>query len=76
MKRLFTVLLVLNIYSSYAQQPDTVITDAQKIYGLSRFWQEANYNYAYFSNVPNLNWDSAYQSFVPQVLATKSVYEY
>ncbi len=76
MKRLFTILLALNLYSSYAQQPDTVITDAQKIYGLSRFWQEANYNYAYFSNVPKLNWDSAYQAFVPQVLATKTVYEY
>lgn len=76
MKRLFTVLLLLNVYISNAQQPDTVITDAQKIYGLSRFWQEANYNYAYFSNVPNLDWDSAYQAFVPQVLATKSVFEY
>jgi C-terminal processing protease CtpA/Prc len=76
MKRLFTFLLVVNAYCSYAQQPDTVVTDAQKVYGLSRFWQEANYNYAYFSNVPDLNWDSAYQAFIPQVLATKNAYEY
>jgi C-terminal processing protease CtpA/Prc len=76
MKRLFILLLASNVYSSHAQQTDTSITDAQKIYGLSRFWQEANYNYAYFSNVPNLNWDSAYQAFIPQVLATKNVFEY
>lgn len=62
--------------STQAQQTDTTLTEAQKIYGLSRFWQEANYNYAYFANVPNLNWDSAYQAFIPQVLATKNNYEY
>lgn len=77
MKRLFFLLLVLNTKSSFAQQqPDTVLSDAEKIYGLSRFWQEANYNYAYFSNVPTLNWDSAYQAAIPKVLATKSVFGY
>ncbi len=76
MKKLFTLLLVINVYSSRAQQPDSILTDAQKIYGLSRFWQEANYNYAYFSNVPHLDWDSAYQAFIPRVLATKNVFAY
>ncbi|MBC7867360.1 MAG: peptidase S41 [Gloeobacteraceae cyanobacterium ES-bin-316] len=76
MKRIFTFLLVLNAGYTQAQQKDSIISDAQKIYGLSRFWQEANYNYAYFSNVPTLNWDSAYQAFVPKVLATKTVFDY
>lgn len=76
MKKLFTLLSLAFVLSSQAQQTDTTLTDAQKIYGLSRFWQEANYNYAYFANVPDLNWDSAYQAFIPQVLATKNNYEY
>ncbi|MFN4315620.1 MAG: S41 family peptidase [Chitinophagaceae bacterium] len=59
-----------------AQQQDTALTEANKVFGLSYFWQEANYNYAYFENVPRLNWDSAYQAYIPKVLATKNRYEY
>lgn len=58
------------------QQVDTTLTNEKKLYGLSLFWQEANYNYAYFDNVPQLNWDSAYQAFIPQVLATRNNFEY
>jgi hypothetical protein len=58
------------------QQVDTTLTDEKKLYGLSLFWQEANYNYAYFDNVPHLNWDSAYQAFIPQVLATRNNFDY
>jgi len=52
------------------------ISDTQKLYGLSQFWKEASYNFAYFDKVPTLNWDSTYQAFIPQVLATKTDYEY
>ena len=52
------------------------LTDAQKLYGLSKIWQEANYNFAFFDQVPELDWDSAYQAFIPQVLKTNSTYEY
>lgn len=76
MKKIITLLLILSVTTSPAQQPDTLLTDAKKIYGLSRFWQEANYNYAYFSNVPSLNWDSAYQAYIPQILATTSLFDY
>ncbi len=76
MKIFIPLLLFLGSYTTQAQVPDTSLSDAQKIYGLSRFWQEANYNYAYFSNVPQLNWDSAYQAYIPKVLATRNVYEY
>lgn len=76
MKKFLTAALLVTNLVIHAQTPDTVLTDTKKIYGLSRFWQEANYNYAYFANVPALNWDSAYQAFIPQVLATKNNYEY
>ena len=52
------------------------LSDAEKIYGLSKFWQEVNYNFAFFHQVPDLNWDSAYTAFVPRVLATRNDYEY
>ncbi len=76
MKKILTLFLLFNSLFAHAQSPDSTLTDAQKLYGLSRFWQEANYNYAYFSNVPHLNWDSAYQAFIPRVLAAKTVFTY
>ena len=52
------------------------LTDAEKIVGLSTIWKEAAYNFAFFDQVPDLDWNAAYQQFLPQVLATTSTYEY
>lgn len=52
------------------------LSDAEKLYGLSLIWQEANYNFAFFDQVRDLDWDSAYRAFVPRVLETTSTYEY
>jgi len=76
MKRILFILFIVTTLEARTQSVDTVLSDSDKLYGLSRFWQEANYNFAYFSNVPDLNWDSAYRVFIPQVLATRSVFEY
>jgi carboxyl-terminal processing protease len=52
------------------------LTDVEKLYGLSKIWQEVNYNFAFFDQVAELDWDSTYQAFIPQVLATESTYDY
>jgi len=52
------------------------LTDAEKLYGLSVLWKEIDYNFASFYHVPELNWDQAYQDFIPQVLATHSILAY
>ena len=54
---------------------DHNLSNAKKIYGLSQFWSEAKYNFAFFDQT-EVNWDSAYQTFIPRVLATKNTYEY
>jgi carboxyl-terminal processing protease len=51
------------------------LPDAEKLYGLSLFWKEASYNFAYFDKA-KINWDSAYQAFIPQVLKTENTYQY
>ncbi len=51
------------------------LSDAEKIYGLSQFWSEAKYNFAFFDQT-EVNWDSTYQAFIPRVLATKNTLEY
>jgi hypothetical protein len=61
----------------YAQDgPDTSLTDAEKLYGLSLVWKEADYNFPLFAKVPALDWDSAYQAFVPLVLEAETTVEY
>lgn len=51
-------------------------SDSEKLYGLSHFWSEAKHRFVYFDQVPELDWDQAYQDFIPQVLATRNTYEY
>ena len=51
------------------------LSDEEKLYGLSQFWSEAKYNFAFFDQT-DVNWDSAYQVFIPRVLATKNTFDY
>jgi len=58
------------------QNESDELTDTDKIYGLALIWQEVNYNFVYFDQVPDLKWDSAFRAFIPQVLATENTYDY
>jgi carboxyl-terminal processing protease len=49
---------------------------AERIYGLSLIWQEANYNFAFFDRVPDLDWDAAYREFIPKVIAAEDIFSY
>ena len=55
--------------------PDN-LSKEDKLYGLSLFWKEASHNFAFFDQVPNLNFDNTYREFIPKVLATETTYEY
>lgn len=70
-----TSLLFLSLNS--LAQIDTVsnLSDADKLYGLSKFWSETSYNFAFFDHA-KINWDSTYRAFIPKVLATKSTWQY
>jgi C-terminal processing protease CtpA/Prc len=73
---LFIGILLIFYASVYPQDNTTDLSDAEKVYGLSVIWQEANYNFAFFDQVPDLNWDSVYKEFIPKVLKSESVFEY
>ena len=76
MKHLLFI-LCLAVAGRATAQIDTVsnISNTDKLYGLSVFWKEAAYNFAYFDKT-NINWDSTYQAFIPKVLATKNTWDY
>lgn len=73
-KRLALILLVSSV-SLFGQLPNT-LTPADKIYGLSKFWQEVNYNFIYLDKTGTKKWDSLYRQFIPLVLKTENDYQY
>ncbi|MCB0707404.1 MAG: hypothetical protein KDC34_18935 [Saprospiraceae bacterium] len=77
MKKIALPLLGLLMSTSVSAQFDleSNLSDAEKLYGLSKFWSEATYNFAFFDQT-DVNWDSAYQAFIPRVLATPNTFEY
>ena len=48
----------------------------ERLYGLSLIWQEANYNFAFFDRLPNLDWDASYREYVPQVISAEDPFAY
>ena len=79
MKKTCALILFIALFARvtvYAQV-DTVsnLSNADKLYGLSKFWSEAKYNFAFFDHA-KINWDSTYQAYIPKVLATKNTWEY
>lgn len=72
-----TIFLILFIFSNliYGQIPNE-LSNEEKIYGLSKFWQEVNYNFVYLSKVDKTEWNSMYKSYIKEVQETKNDYEY
>jgi C-terminal processing protease CtpA/Prc len=69
------LLLFLTGSNSYSQIANT-ISATDKVFGLSKFWQEVNYNFVYLDKINRKSWDSTYKALIPQVQATKNDYEY
>jgi C-terminal processing protease CtpA/Prc len=67
--------MIFVVGTSYSQIANT-ISPADKVFGLSKFWQEVNYNFAYFNKIDRHAWDSAYKALIPQVQASKNDFEY
>ena len=75
MKKIIVVIFLVNEILCYGQIQNK-LTTADKIYGLSKFWQEVNYNFVYLEKIGKAKWDSAYLASIPVVLETKNDYEY
>ena len=77
MKRSYLFVLFITIlYLKISAQTENNLSQTEKLYGLSVIWKEAAYNFAFFDQIPNVNWDSCYQVFVPKVMETKADWDY
>jgi carboxyl-terminal processing protease len=75
---IISVFLISHVNTQQVQNATITpaLSETEKIYGLSLIWQEVNYNFAFFDQVPELDWDAAYREYIPKVIEAKSTYEY
>ena len=67
--------LVLSFYTLTSQNDINRISQEEKIYGLSKFWKEAKYNFAYFDRI-DIDWDKKYKEYITKVLETENDADY
>lgn len=75
MKKIILFLAILVSNSLFCQMPNT-LSKADKVYGLSKFWQEVNYNFAYLYKVDREQWENEYKRLISEVQETNNDYEY
>lgn len=70
------ILLTIGCLTSFAQsKEEKQLTDADKIYGLSKLCTEVKYNFVYYDKL-NFDWDSLCIASIPKVLAANGNEEY
>lgn len=52
------------------------LSEAERIAGLARYWAEVRSNFAFFDQVPELDWDAAFLETLPRVRAAASTADY
>jgi C-terminal processing protease CtpA/Prc len=53
-----------------------ILTVQERLYGFAQFWTEVKYNFAFFDQVPNLDWDQVYYEYLPVMMAKQTNSEY
>ncbi|MGB4844340.1 MAG: S41 family peptidase [Ferruginibacter sp.] len=76
MQKIILLLLCLTIVVKINAQVPNTLTAADKVYGLSKFWQEVNYNFIYLDKVDRAQWDSTYKTLITVVQQTENDYQY
>ena len=76
-KHYILAILIFCAFTVNAQDSTpTNLSISEKVYGLSKFWEEVNYNFIYLNRVDRKMWDSSYKSMIGQVIKTSNDYEY
>jgi carboxyl-terminal processing protease len=56
--------------------PPVEISEAERIAGFARLWSEVKYNFAFFDQVPEIDWDQILIEYIPKVQAAKTAVDY
>lgn len=72
---LFLILLLISVNASSQTGAKSSLTEAERIYGLSKVWSEAKYNFVFMDKV-KVDWDSLYQATIPAALQAGDIKNY
>ena len=75
MKKIFVIFLIISSNLINGQIPNE-LSNEEKVYGLSKFWQEVNYNFVYLNKVDKTEWNNKYKTLITAVQNTQNDYEY
>ncbi len=56
--------------------PPVEMSEAERIAGFARLWSEVKYNFAFFDQVPEIDWDQILIEYIPKVQAAKTAVDY
>jgi C-terminal processing protease CtpA/Prc len=56
--------------------PTLQLTPHERIVGFVRLWSEVKYNFAFFDQVPDLDWDKVLEEYLPRVEQDQTAEEY
>ncbi len=63
-------------YNDRQLVPAMDLPETDRLAGFVRLWSEVKYNFAFFSRMPDLNWDKVLVDYLPQVQAARTDVEY
>lgn len=76
MEKNFTIILMLFMAMASRSQVPNTLTREDKVFGLSKIWQEVNYNFVYLEKIDRAKWDSTYREMIKTVQETENDYQY
>jgi len=66
----------INFRTIMDSQGPKPMPEVERIAGFVKLWSEVKYNFAFFSRMPDLNWDKVLVDYLPQVQAAQTDVEY
>ena len=64
------------MYKDWRLIPPVEMSEAERIAGFARLWSEVQYNFAFFDQVPEVDWDQILIEYIPKVQAAKNDVDY
>lgn len=72
---IFAIIIIFAASTAYPQIPNTLSSE-DKVFGLSKLWEEVNYNFVFLNRINRSAWDSTYKTLITVVQKTQNDYEY
>lgn len=67
---------LFEIKKNLRKPEDNFVSQNDRLAAFVKLWSEVKYNFAFFDQVPELDWDAVLEEYLPKVLKDQTLYEY